>query len=149
MQGLCETKNINQCLNIAIKRSYWKLGIFLVCLLILSPILIYCLYQIINAYRIYKAQEDAVTKENPQQKLAGHFSILDASNDNNDDPVEKLASNTVLPDEYTSFTKAIQDSFSSYKDYNTTITNYYKKTRHEDPPDLMDPNVLISENDDW
>jgi len=121
--------------------------ILLVCIIIILPISIYCLYQIVNAYALYKSQVKALDENKPKNVLAQRLNLLNAENDNNEK--ETSVEDETPQDEFNVITEAIQNSFSGYKDYNAKLTSYYKNVRKEDPTGLLDPNALNPENDDW
>jgi len=81
--------------------------------------------------------------------MVAHLSLLSPTNDNNDPSITMQEADLTPPDEFGVITQAIQNSFAGYKDYNTTMTNYYQNVRKESPPDLMDSSVLTPEGDDW
>lgn len=72
--------------------------------------------------------------------------LVNPLNDNYDDAPTDT---TILPDAYATFTKAIQDSFSGYKQYNEKMTTFYNNVKKSAPPDLMTPDVLLPANDNW
>ena len=146
LTGLCKNLRPGKCLELAKSRNLRQIGIFVGVCVILSPLIIYCLIQIINAYRLYRMNQDSLDELAPSKQLG--VSIMDRSNDNADD-YETNVNDEQLIDEYESITKTIQQSFSGYKDYNKRIENYYKERQLEGKPDMMDPSVLNRNNDDW
>jgi len=140
---------VAKCLAFARSRSLGKIGIFAAFAIILAPMVIYCLIQMLTAYSMYRQQVKAIDDNKPKNKMVAHLSLLSPTNDNNDPSITMQEADLTPPDEFGVITQAIQNSFAGYKDYNTTMTNYYQNVRKESPPDLMDSSVLTPEGDDW
>lgn len=148
LTGLCANLKPEKCLKLAKQRNLKQFGIFVAICLIFSPLIIYCLIQIINAYSLYRANVDEIENATPDKEMMNN-NLFDASNDNADDDNPSGPEEPPLTDEYDLLTKAIQNSFAGYKDYNAKMENFYKDRQLEGKPDKLDETVLNPENDDW
>lgn len=134
---------LNVCLIIAKRGLKKKIMIFMIFILLLLPIIIYCIFKILQALSKY-IQEVRRNKEQESEKGLLH----DKTNDN-ELYVKIPKKPDTYNDEYDAITKTIQNSFIEYQDYNKKLSNYHYDIKKQDPPNLMNHNVLKSDNDNW
>ena len=116
--------------------------------IIVTLFITWCIYQIVTiVWRWYKMIKKTQQHNNKSSPTSPSNPLNDPNNDN-EVHTSGLDVST-LPDAYAQMTKAIQDSFSGYANYNQKMTAYYNNVKDSAPPDLMDPSVLLPSNDDW
>ena len=96
-----------------------------------------------NAYSLYRSNIKEIENATPEKEM--NANLFDESNDNVEDIIEEEP----LTDEYETLTKAIQNSFAGYKDYNKKMENFYKDRQLDGTPDKLDETILNPDNDDW
>lgn len=129
------------------KNSGKMVMISAIMLILFGSIIGYSLYKIYETVSFYMERRRMF--EESKKKAMTRNVTYDARNDNvavskNDDDVSKQQ------DDYRKISASINDSVKSYKEYNQKLSEYYTKTvGAEAPPDQIDKNILLSQNDNW
>lgn len=118
-------------------------------LLALAASIIYAIYQIVDIMKRHNAM-----KKRAKAAVAVHYStgknqLLSPEFDNEVYQADTLPDPDESHDDFSKITQTIQDSFKVYDDYNRRMKEFYKTSKNEEPPDVIDITSLHSDNDNY
>jgi predicted PurR-regulated permease PerM len=120
---------------------YAASGFFFVIFIVLAMVSIYCIYQILNMIRFYYNQK-------AQFNLQKVKKTVDSNKDNYAESKSNSSSDSY--DDYTRFSKNINDTISEFKSYNERLKQYYKDNKPEESPkDIIDKQILDPSSDNY